>query len=49
MLNPRQVEALRQFRPGQEVVVSFYLDVSAGVRLRTARALGNPSAARVGT
>lgn len=29
MLSRRQVEALRQFRPGQEVVVSFYLDVSA--------------------
>lgn len=30
MLSRRQVNALREFEPGQDVVVSFYLDVSAG-------------------
>ncbi|MEW5935629.1 MAG: Vms1/Ankzf1 family peptidyl-tRNA hydrolase, partial [Bacillota bacterium] len=29
MLSRRQVNALREFEPGQDVVVSFYLDVSA--------------------
>jgi len=29
LLSRRQVEALRRFEPGQDVVVSFYLDVSA--------------------